>query len=311
MQHLNPFVYLPQIFGVLLLAQAGGEEPALLSGYDGAPLPSHQAHHVRIAHLESTLGDLPGNRPASVTSCADADRHNVKTALLADRSGIKTIGQGSTARMQHLNPFVYLPQIFGVLLLAQTGGEEPALLSGYDGAPLPSHQAHHVRIAHLEYTLGDLPGNRPASVTSCADADRHNVKTALLADKSGVSRRQPGNATRRKKRLAGFVGTAQMEYVTCQAMCCWKALGRCCVSSQDVAMMVDTRRQNSRPRSKHRSERQMQGTPKRAAWARWVVEGCAHYCWMRHESRGLQSPCPKLCHLEDEGDGVFVGIERA
>ncbi|XP_075738518.1 uncharacterized protein LOC119166690 isoform X2 [Rhipicephalus microplus] len=109
--------FILQIFGVLLLAQAGGEEPALLSGYDGAPLPSHQAHHVRIVHLESTLGDLPGNRPASVTSCADADRHNVKTALLADWSGIKTghpstqaIGHGSTARMQHLNPFVYLPQ---------------------------------------------------------------------------------------------------------------------------------------------------------------------------------------------------------
>ncbi|KAL3213677.1 hypothetical protein MRX96_007696 [Rhipicephalus microplus] len=136
MQHLNPFVYLPQIIGVLLLAQAGGEEPALLSGYDGAPLPSHQAHHVRIAHLESMLGDLPGNRPASVTSCADADRHNVKTALLADWNGIKTghpstqaIGHGITARMQHLNPFVYLPQIIGVLLLAQAGGEEPALLS--------------------------------------------------------------------------------------------------------------------------------------------------------------------------------------
>nr|XP_037273908.1 uncharacterized protein LOC119166690 [Rhipicephalus microplus] len=110
--------FILQIFGVLLLAQAGGEEPALLSGYDGAPLPSHQAHHVRIVHLESTLGDLPGNRPASVTSCADADRHNVKTALLADWSGIKTghpstqaIGHGSTARMQHLNPFVYLPQV--------------------------------------------------------------------------------------------------------------------------------------------------------------------------------------------------------
>ncbi|KAH7932178.1 hypothetical protein HPB51_029491 [Rhipicephalus microplus] len=95
------------IFGVLLLAQAGGEVPALLSGYDGAPLPSHQAHHVRIAHLESTLDDLPGNRPATVTSCADADRHNVKTALLADWSGIKTghpltqaIGHGGTARMQ-------------------------------------------------------------------------------------------------------------------------------------------------------------------------------------------------------------------
>lgn len=106
------------IFGVLLLAQAGGEVPALLSGYDGAPLPSHQAHHVRIAHLESTLDDLPGNRPASVTSCADADRHNVKTALLADWSGIKTghpltqaIGHGGTARMQHYNPFVYLPQV--------------------------------------------------------------------------------------------------------------------------------------------------------------------------------------------------------
>ncbi|KAL3213674.1 hypothetical protein MRX96_007693 [Rhipicephalus microplus] len=84
MQHLNPFVYLPQIIVVLLLAQAGGEEPALLSGYDGAPLPSHQAHCVRIAHLESMLGDLPGNRPASVTSCADADCHNVKTALLTD-----------------------------------------------------------------------------------------------------------------------------------------------------------------------------------------------------------------------------------
>ncbi|KAH9382039.1 hypothetical protein HPB48_008513 [Haemaphysalis longicornis] len=164
MQRLNPFVYLPQIIGVLLLTQARSEDPALLSGFDGAPLPSHQAHHVRIAHLESTLGDLPGNRPASGTSCADAHRHNMKTALLADWSGIKTghpsthaTGHGSTARMQRLNPFVYLPQIIGVLLLTQAGSEDAALLSGFDGAPLPSHQAHHVRIAHLESTLGDLP----------------------------------------------------------------------------------------------------------------------------------------------------------
>ncbi|KAL3196695.1 hypothetical protein MRX96_045120 [Rhipicephalus microplus] len=63
------------------------------------------------------------------------------------------------------------------------------------------------------------------------------------------------------------------------------------------ATVVDMHRHYTGLPSNRHHERKAWKSSKRAAKGRWTVEGCAHYCCIRHDSRGLQGLCPPLCRL--------------